>query len=154
MDTAALLIAAALHAGTPLLLAAIGLLVNERSGVLNLGAEGMMLLAAAIGFAVGLHTGSVTLGLLAGALAGMAAASLFAVLVVGFATDAYAAGLGLTLFGAGLSALIGLPQVGRALGIEPGPILPWLAELPFIGPAVFRLHPVVWLAPLLTGAVA
>ena len=119
MESVALLVAAALNAGTPLLLAAIGLLVNERSGVLNLGAEGMMLLAAAIGFATGLHSGSLTLGLLAGTLAGIGAAALFGLLAVGLAVDQYAAGLGVMLAGTGLSALIGLPLLGRPLGIEP-----------------------------------
>ena len=154
MESVALLVAAALNAGTPLLLAAIGLLVNERSGVLNLGAEGMMLCAAAIGFATGLHSGSLTLGLLAGTLAGIGAAALFGLLAVGLAVDQYAAGLGVMLAGTGLSALIGLPLLGRPLGIEPVAAFPGLAGLPFVGAALAGLHPVVWLTLLLTALVA
>lgn len=154
MDTAAALIAATLGAGTPLLLAAIGLLVNERSGVLNLGAEGMMLLAAVFGFAAGLHSGSVTVGLLAGVAAGVLASLVFGVLAIGLVANQYAAGLALTLSGGGLSAFIGLPYVGQPLAVAAAPTVPWLAELPFIGPALFRLHPVAWLALVLAAAVA
>ncbi|MET0507568.1 MAG: ABC transporter permease [Burkholderiaceae bacterium] len=154
MDAAAALIAATLNAGTPLLLAAIGLLVNERSGVLNLGAEGMMLVAAALGFAAGLHSGSVTVGLLAGATAGMAVSLVFSALAIGLVTNQYATGLALTLFGSGLSAFIGIPYVGRSMSARATPVVPWLSDLPFVGPALFRLHPVVYLALVLTAAVA
>jgi len=157
MEAVAALIAATLSAGTPLLLAAVGLLVNERAGVINLGAEGMMLVAAAAGFAVGYHSGSVTLALLAGAAAGVVVSLVFSALAVGMATNQYATGLALTLFGAGLSAFIGLNYVGKAL--PPGTGSGWsgvplLADIPLLGPALFRLHPVVYLAVLLTGIVA
>jgi ABC-type uncharacterized transport system permease subunit len=154
MDAVAALIAATLNAGTPLLLAAIGLLVNERSGVLNLGAEGMMLVAAALGFAAGLHSGSVTVGLLAGAASGVLVSLLFSALAIGLVTNQYATGLALTLFGSGLSAFIGIPYVGRSMGAQPPPTIPWLSDLPFVGPALFRQHPVVYLALALTAAVA
>lgn len=153
IDTIAALIAATLGAGTPLLLAATGLLVNERSGVLNLGAEGMMLLAAVLGFAVGWHSGSVTLGLLAGVLTGLLASLIFAALAIGLVANQYAAGLALTLFGGGLSAFIGIGYVGQPLAAAPAPVLSGLAELPFIGPALFRLHPVAWFAVALAAAV-
>jgi general nucleoside transport system permease protein len=154
MDSLAALIAATLSAGTPLLLAGIGLLVNERSGVLNLGAEGMMLLAAVAGFAIGFHSGSVTVGLLAGALAGMTFSLLFSALAIGLATNQYATGLALTIFGAGLSAFVGLPYVGKSLGAQPIFEVPLLAAIPFVGPAFFKLHPVVYLALALTAGVA
>ncbi|MGE0312515.1 MAG: ABC transporter permease [Lautropia sp.] len=154
MDAFAALIAATLNAGTPLLLAAVGLLVNERSGVLNLGAEGMMLIAAAVGFAAGYHSGSVTVGLVAGAMSGVAVSLIFSALAVGLATNQYASGLALTLFGSGLSAFIGIPYVGRSLGSQAWGGIPGLSDLPFVGPAFFRLHPVVYLAIVLTGAVA
>jgi general nucleoside transport system permease protein len=154
MDAVAALIAATLSAGTPLLLAGIGLLVNERSGVLNLGAEGMMLLAAVAGFAVGFHSGSVAVGLLAGALAGAAFSLLFSALAIGLATNQYATGLALTIFGAGLAAFIGIPYVGQTLGAQPGFEVPLLASIPFVGTAFFRLHPVAYLALVLTAAVA
>ena len=153
MDTVAALIAATIAAGTPLLLAAIGLLVNERCGVLNLGAEGMMLLAAVTGFAVGLHSGSVTAGLLAGVLTGLLASLVFGALAIGLVANQYAAGLALTLFGGGLSAFIGLGYVGRPLALAPAPVVPFLAELPLIGPALSGLHPVAWLALALAAAV-
>jgi ABC-type uncharacterized transport system permease subunit len=156
MEAVAALIAATLNGGTPLLLAAIGLLVNERSGVLNLGAEGMMLVAAAVGFAAGFHSGSVTVALCAGAAAGVAVSLVFSLLAIGLATNQYATGLALTLFGAGLSAFIGLPYVGKTLppGSGDWSAIPWFSELPFLGAAIFRLHPVVYLALLLTAAVA
>lgn len=152
--TLAALIAATLAAGTPMLLAALGLLVNERAGVINLGAEGMMLMAAVSGFGTALVTGSLALGLLAGMAVGMAMAGLFAALAVGLAANQYASGLALTLFGAGLSAFVGLPWVGRslpALAVSP---LPVLGELPFFGEALFRQHWTVYLSWLLLAAVA
>ena len=119
MDTFLLLLAPALaatiNAGTPLMLAAFGLLVNEKAGVLNLGAEGMMLMAAISGFAVTVGTGSVTLGFIAGALGGMAAAGFFAVMVLWLNTNQYATGLALSIFGAGLSAFVGIPYTGLSL---------------------------------------
>ena len=158
MEAFAALIAATLSAGTPLLLAAVGLLVNEKAGVLNLGAEGMMLIAAATGFAAGYHSGSVTVALLAGAGAGIAVSLVFSALAVGMATNQYATGLALTLFGAGLSSFIGLPYVGKPL-LPPGSGPTWhgiplLADLPVVGPALFRLHPVAYLALALTAIVA
>lgn len=153
-DAIAALVAATLAAGTPLVFAAIGLLVNERAGVLNLGAEGMMLMAAVIGFATGLASGSVAIGFLGGALGGAASAALFAALAVGLATNQYATGLALTLLGTGLSAFIGLPYVGRAAGFDPAPVMPLLSELPWLGQAVFRQHPAVYAAWLLAAVVA
>jgi general nucleoside transport system permease protein len=154
MDAIAALVAATLSAGTPLLLAGIGLLVNERSGVLNLGAEGMMLLAAVAGFVIGWHSGSVAVGLFAGAFVGMAFSLLFSALAIGLATNQYATGLALTIFGAGLSAFIGIPYVGQNLGVNALFEVPLLSAIPFVGPAFFRLHPVVYLALGLTAAVA
>jgi general nucleoside transport system permease protein len=154
MDAIAALIAATLSAGTPLLLAGIGLLVNERSGVLNLGAEGMMLLAAVAGFAAGFHSGSVVVGLAAGAFTGVAVSLLFSALAIGLATNQYATGLALTIFGGGLSAFVGMSYVGQTLGPQSTFEVPLLSSIPFIGAAFFRLHPVVYLALVLTGAVA
>jgi general nucleoside transport system permease protein len=154
MDAIAALIAATLSAGTPLLLAGIGLLVNERSGVLNLGAEGMMLLAAVAGFVIGWHSGSVTVGLIAGAFIGMAFSLLFSALAIGLATNQYATGLALTIFGAGLSAFVGIPYVGQTLGTHSDFAVPLLSSIPFVGPAFFKLHPMVYLALVLTAAVA
>ena len=95
MESLAPLIAASINAGTPLLLAALGLLMNERSGVLNLGAEGMMLVAAVVGFMVGYQTQIPLLGFAAGALAGMVMAALFAWLALVLVTNQVATGLAL-----------------------------------------------------------
>ncbi|MBL8385316.1 MAG: ABC transporter permease [Burkholderiales bacterium] len=154
MEQLAALIAATLSAGTPLLLAGIGLLVNERSGVLNLGAEGMMLIAAAAGFAVGFHTGNPVAGLAAGALAGVLFSLIFSALAIGLATNQYATGLALTLFGAGLSAFAGLAYVGKSVPFKSTFEVPGLSALPFLGTAFFKLHPMVYLALALTGLVA
>ena len=139
MEQLAPLIAASINAGTPLLLAALGLLINERAGVLNLGAEGMMLVAAIIGFAVGYTTKSPLLGFLAGAATGMLMALLFAWLTLVLATNQVATGLALSIFGAGLSAFIGQRFVGVALPAQAYKI-PWLSDLPFVGRALFSQH--------------
>src|SRR5277367_1705985 len=94
-------------ASTPLLMAALGELVVERAGVLNLGVEGMMLMGASCGFAVAIETGSSILGALAGILAGMALAAVFALMTLGFAANQVASGLALTILGVGLSGLVG-----------------------------------------------
>lgn len=124
-------------AATPLLYAALGELVTEKSGVLNLGVEGMMLLGAVCGFAAMHLTGSATLGVIAGMLAGAAMSLLFALLVLGFQASQVASGLALTIFGVGLSALIGQELVGVAYeGLSSAPV-PVLSSIPFIGPLLF-----------------
>jgi general nucleoside transport system permease protein len=142
----ALLIAAALLAGTPLALAGLGLLINERAGVLNLGAEGMMLVAAVAGFAVALGTGSDVLAFGAGALAGALLAACFGVLVIWLNTNQYATGLAFSLFGYGFSAFVGIAYVGKKLGERTQFEVPLLADLPLIGAALFKQHPMVYIA--------
>ena len=110
---------AVIVAATPFLYAATGELVAERSGVLNLGVEGMMLLGAVAAFATALTTGSSGLGILAGAGAGAAGALLFAIVALGFSANQAATGLALTIFGAGASGLIGQAYVGEALSPLP-----------------------------------
>jgi simple sugar transport system permease protein len=150
----ALLVAATLAAGTPLALAGMGLLVNERAGVLNLGAEGLMLVAAVAGFATAYHTGNEWLAFGAGALAGAAASAVLGWLVIWMNTNQYATGLALSLFGAGFSAFVGLGLVGKKLA-EGGPRgVPPLRDLPLLGPALFRQHPMVYLAVGLAVALA
>jgi simple sugar transport system permease protein len=150
METYALLLAATLNAGTVLALAALGLLINEKSGIVNLGAEGMMLCAAVAGFAAVVHTGQDSLGFLAGMVAGGVLAALFGVLVIWLNTNQYATGLALSLFGAGFSAFVGVPYVQAKLPERMVYEIPGLADLPFIGPALFRQHPMVYLAVALT----
>jgi len=144
-DSLALLIAATLNAGTVVGLASLGLLINERAGVLNLGAEGMMIVAAIAGFATGVNTGSDWLAFGAAALAGMAMATLFGVLVIWLNTNQYATGLALTLFGSGLSAFVGIKYTQQRLPDRPHFDIPGLADIPLLGPALFKHHPLVYL---------
>ena len=154
MESFALLLAATLNAGTVLAFASLGLLINERSGIVNLGAEGMMLVAAIAGFAVGVTSGSDVLGFAAGAAAGALLAAAFGVLVIYLNTNQYATGLALSLFGTGFSAFIGIKFVQEKLPERTHFAIPGLADIPFIGPALFRHHPMVYLAVLLTFALA
>jgi ABC-type uncharacterized transport system permease subunit len=153
-NTLPLLLAATLNAGTVLAIAGIGLLINERAGIVNLGAEGMMLVAAIAGFATAVHTGNDWLGFLAGAGAGAVLAAAFGVLVIWLNTNQYATGLALSLFGAGFSAFVGINFVQAKLGERPHFSIPGLADLPFVGPALFRQHPMVYAAIVLTFALA
>lgn len=154
MDALAALIAIMLNAGTPLLLAAVGIVINERSGVVNLGTEGMMLVAAVVGFGATLLSGQYWFGLLAGAAAGTTMALLFAALAIGLLTNQFATGLALSIFGSGLAAFIGLGLQGETLPTRTADGLPLLQDLPFFGPALFAQHWLVYVAPLLTAAVA
>jgi simple sugar transport system permease protein len=150
----ALLAAATLAAGTPLVLAGLGLLVNERAGVLNLGAEGILLISAVAGFAATHHGGSEAVGFLAGAAAGAAVAAVFGWLVVWLNTNQYATGLAVSLFGSGFSAFVGIDYVGTQLGEKTAHAVPVLSDVPFLGPALFRQHPMVYAAVALVGAAA
>ena len=146
METYALLIASTLNAGTVLAIAALGLLINEKAGVVNLGAEGMMLCAAIAGFAAVVHTGNDGLGFAAGMGAGALLAAVFGLLVIWLGTNQYATGLALSLFGVGFSAFAGIGYVQEKLPERVQHAIPWLADLPFIGPALFKQHPMVYLA--------
>jgi simple sugar transport system permease protein len=154
MDALPLLIAATLNAGTVLAFAALGLLINERAGIVNLGAEGMMLVAAIAGFATAVHTGSDVLAFAAGAGAGAVLAAAFGLLVIWLNTNQYASGLALSLFGAGFSAFVGIGYTQAKLSERLNYPVPVLSDLPFIGPALFRQHPMVYLAIGLTAALA
>ncbi|MFM8575457.1 MAG: ABC transporter permease [Limnohabitans sp.] len=153
MEAYALLFAATLNAGTVLALAALGLLINEKAGVVNLGAEGMMLCAAIAGFAAVVHTGSDLLGFAAGMGAGALLAAVFGLLVIWLGTNQYATGLALSLFGVGFSAFAGIRYVQEKLPERPHFSWPLLGDLPLIGPALFRQHPLVYGAMLLAGAL-
>ena len=120
-------------AATPLLYAALGELITEKSGVLNLGVEGMILLGAVSGFAVVHFTGSAALGILAGLLGGAGLSLIFALLVLGFQASQVATGLALTIFGVGLSALLGQDLVGIAYAGLPTLAIPLLAKIPSSG---------------------
>ncbi|HXD39458.1 MAG TPA: ABC transporter permease [Ramlibacter sp.] len=146
MESYSLLFAATLNAGTVLAIAALGLLINEKAGIVNLGAEGMMLCAALAGFATVVHTGSDWLGFAAGMGAGALLAGVFGVLVIWLNTNQYASGLALSLFGAGFSAFAGTAYVQEKLHERPRFSIPVLGDIPLVGPALFRQHPMVYLA--------
>lgn len=145
---------AMVRTGTPLLLVALGELVCEKSGVLNLGQEGMMLFGAVIGFIVALSTGNLWLGVLLAMAAGMLLSMLFAAVALGFNANQVATGLALTIFGVGLSTFVGAAWVGKPLaGFEPIAI-PLLSEIPLIGRMLFTQDVLVYLSFALFGLVA
>jgi ABC-type uncharacterized transport system permease subunit len=146
MESYSLLFAATLNAGTVLAIAALGLLINEKAGIVNLGAEGMLLCAALAGFATVVHTGNDWLGFAAGIGAGALLAAIFGVLVIWLNTNQYASGLALSLFGAGFSAFAGTAYVQEKLPQRPHFSIPLLGDIPLAGPALFRQHPMVYLA--------
>lgn len=154
MNEMALLLAATLNAGTVLAIAGLGLLLNERAGIVNLGAEGMMLVAAVAGFATAVHTGSDLLAFAAGMGAGALMAAAFGVLVIWLNTNQYASGLALSLFGAGFSAFVGIGYVQERIGERTAFALPLLADIPVLGPALFRHHPLVYGAIALAAGLA
>lgn len=140
-------------ASTPLLIAAIGELVTERSGVLNLGVEGMMIMGAVTGFAVAVNTGSPWLGIFAAILVGAAFSLLFGFLTLTLVTNQVATGLSLTLLGLGLSGMIGESFVGRA-GVKLTALyIPYLSDLPYVGRLLFGHDPLFYVSIALTAAV-
>jgi simple sugar transport system permease protein len=149
----ALLLASLIVASTPILLAALGELVVERAGVLNLGVEGMMITGAICGFAIAVNTGSPFVGFVAAAAGGAILALLFALLTQLALANQVASGLALTLFGLGLSSLLGQGYVG----IKPPPTtrldLPVLSDLPFVGRVLFSHDLMVYVALALVALV-
>jgi len=141
-------------ASTPLLLPALGELVAERSGVLNLGVEGMMLVGAISAFAVGISTGSWVLAVLAGAAAGSVMAFLFGFLTLTLLANQVATGLALSIFGIGLSALMGAGFVGVPFPGLPKLDIPFLSDIPVIGPLVFGHDLLVYLSFAMVAFVA
>jgi general nucleoside transport system permease protein len=153
MEHLATLVALTLAAGTPLVLAAVGELLTERSGVLNLGVEGMMLVGAVVAFIVAATTKAPWLGVGAGMVAAAALALVFAVLTLTLMANQVAAGLALSLFGVGLSAFVGLNYVSVVVeGIKPLAI-PGASDLPFFGKLLFAHSPFVYLSLVLVALV-
>jgi simple sugar transport system permease protein len=149
IDTWVTIAASAVGAATPLVYAALGELITERSGVLNLGVEGMMLVGAMSGFAVGVSSGSLVLGYLAAAAGGALIAMLFGFLTLSLQTNQVATGLALTLFGVGLSAFAGRAFVGLPITRVPALHIPWLTDLPVLGPLLFHYDLLVYLSIVL-----
>ncbi|MBE7185468.1 MAG: ABC transporter permease [Methylobacterium mesophilicum] len=136
-------------AATPLLIAALGELVVERSGVLNLGVEGMMVIGAVCGFAGAALTGNPWIGVLCGVVAGMLFSLLFGVLTITIATNQVATGLSLTLLGLGLSGLIGETFVGSPGVRLPSLFIPGLSDIPLVGRLIFGQDPIFYVSILL-----
>jgi ABC-type uncharacterized transport system permease subunit len=147
------IILSVIAASTPLLLAAAGELVVERSGVLNLGVEGIMIMGAACGFAGAWYTGSTFAGAICGICAGAALSAVFAALTLGLAVNQVATGLALTILGTGLSGLIGAGFVGQQ--VTPAPVLyiPLLTDIPFLGRIVFGQNAFVYLSVILVAGI-
>jgi general nucleoside transport system permease protein len=131
------IILAVLAASTPLLIAATGELVTERSGVLNLGVEGMMIVGAACGFAGAWLTGSIFIGALFGIVAGTMMSLVFALMALGLAVNQVATGLALTILGVGLSGLIGAGFVGERITPALHLYIPGLTDIPLVGRVLF-----------------
>lgn len=153
MDLFVAIFASTAVAATPLIFAALGELVAEKAGVVNLGIEGMMLMGAVTAFSAAYAGFPMFVAVIAGSLAGAAIALIFGVLALSFLTNQYAAGLALAIFGTGLSA-----YVGRNYGIAPidalDPLnIPILGEIPVLGPLLFRYDPLVYLSIILFGGI-
>ncbi|WP_299927642.1 ABC transporter permease [uncultured Pelagimonas sp.] len=144
-----LLVASIMVSATPILFAAIGELVVEKAGVLNLGVEGMMITGAVVGFAVGVNTDSPLVGFVAAAGAGAALSFVFALLTQYLLSNQVATGLGLTLAGLGLSALIGKPYEGVKSPTLPKLDLGPLSDIPALGTMFFRHDIMVYVAVLM-----
>lgn len=148
-----LLIASLMVASTPILLAAIGELVVEKAGVLNLGVEGMMIVGAIAGFAAAVESGSPLVGFLGAAVAGAALSLIFAFLTQVLLSNQVATGLALTLFGIGFSALIGQGYTGVRPPPTPKLDLGPLSDIPVVGPMLLRHDPMVYVSILIIAAV-
>lgn len=143
-----------LISGTPLLFAALGELISEKAGVMNLGVEGMMLMGAVTGFAVDVYTHSQWAGILAAMIAGGIVAIIHAFLTISLRANQVVSGLALTIFGTGLSAYLGKPLIGL-----PAPAtfktvpIPGLSEIPWLGPILFSHDLLVYLSFVLVAVI-
>ena len=137
----------------PLVFAATGELVAEKSGVLNLGVEGMMLMGAVAAFGMTLQFGNPYVGIIGGGIAGGFTAAIFAFFVLGLATNQVATGLALTIFGTGLSGLLGAPLVGQAIEGLPELSIPFLSELAVVG-VIFSLDIMAYLSVFVVALVS
>lgn len=146
MDFTAGILVSLVIAATPLVFAAIGELVVERTGVLNLGVEGMMIIGAIAGFAVMVDSGSAIAGILAAMAAGATLALLFGVVTQVLLANQVVTGLALTIFGLGISALIGQRYTSYSLDTFPRISIPLLSEIPLLGPVLFAQDAMVYLS--------
>ena len=153
MDQLVPILVATLVAGTPLVYAALCELVVERSGVLNMGVEGMMVIGAVVAFITMSATGSLFLAVVAAMLGAMALSVMFSVLAVSFRANQVAVGLALTIFGTSLGSYLGKSHVGMAIVMEPSALSAAAARIPVLGAVLGGLHPLVWLSWLLFAGV-
>ena len=153
MDHVVELLMLTLAAGTPLVFAALGELVTEKAGVLNLGVEGMMLVGAVVAFIVAASTKSPWLGALAGMIAGSALGLVFAVVTLTLQANQVASGLALSLFGVGLSAFVGLDYVSVVIEPIKAVSIPGLSDLPVVGKLLFGENPLVYVSLVLFVAI-
>lgn len=153
ITTIELILLTVVSAATPLLLAATGELIVEKSGVLNLGVEGMMIVGAVCAFIATLTTGSWAIGIFAGAIAGITMSLLFGVLTLIFLANQVASGLALTLFGIGVSSLIGIPFIGLPIDKLPALDIPVLGDIPLLGPLLFSQDVLIYFSVIMVIAV-
>lgn len=144
---------ATIRTGTPLLLIALGELVCEKSGVLNLGQEGMVLMGAVCGFIATVLSGNLAVGVLAGILAGMLMSFLFGILAITLVANQVATGLALTIFGTGLSAFLGTSYVGVGIEGITAWSIPLLSDIPVLGQVLFSQDPLVYLSWMICALV-
>ena len=154
LDFLSSILFATVVAGTPLIIVAVGELVTEKAGVLNLGAEGIMSVGAVAAFAVAHHTHNPLLGILAGMAAGMAMSLLFGISALTLMANQVASGLALSIFGVGFSAFVGKPYESVALASVPLVPIPFLHKIPVLGPDLFHQQGLVYFSWALLGAVA
>ena len=147
------ILVATIIAGTPLIIVALGQLIAEKSGVLNLGAEGMMAMGAVAAFAVTHHTGNPWFGVFAGMAAGIVMSLLFAIVVLTMMGNQVASGLALSILGVGLSAFIGKPYESEVLDSIASIRIPLLADIPVIGPAFFNQQSLVYFSWILFAGI-
>jgi len=140
-------------AGTPLIIVALGQLIAEKSGVLNLGAEGMMAMGAIAAFAVTLHSGNPWLGVLAGMAAGAAMSFIFAIVVLSLLGNQVASGLALSILGVGLAAFIGKPYESEILPAVAAWRIPLLSDIPILGEALFAHQALVYFSWVLFAGI-
>ncbi len=154
MDLFTAIFTGTIIAATPLIFAALGELVVEKSGVLNLGIEGMMLVGAAVGVWVSYVGLPLPLAILCAAVAGALASLVFGVLALTFLTNQYAAGLALAIFGTGVSAYIGKGFGSTPIDALKPLVIPFLTDIPVLGPLLFNYDPLVYLSFILFGLIS
>ena len=153
MDFLVAILASAIRSGTPVLYATLGEVVSERAGVMNLGLEGVMLVGAYTGFAVTRSTGDPWLGIMASFFAGAAITLIHAFLCITLMCNQVVSGLAMVLTGYGLSALLGRGVIGETISGMAPLKMPFLGDLPFIGPIFFQHNAMVYVSYLLIAAL-